>query len=175
MNPLDDTDAPVLDAVAELTPAKQAAVEALATGSSQTEAAVLAGVSREAVNRWFNHDPTFRDALAEYRAVLVTEQADRARRIRGRALSVVESRLDDDASLTDALAVVRVLSPPAESRSDLDAIPAGSRIMPTGPEVWATLQEFRDADAARQRDDREQMRRELTADLADRPTPVATT
>ena len=43
MNTLDDSDA--LDAVTELTAAKQAAVEALATGSSQTEAAVMAGVT----------------------------------------------------------------------------------------------------------------------------------
>ena len=66
---------PDLDALALLTPAKQAAVEALATGSSQTEAAVLAGVGRECVNRWCNHDAAFGAALAEYRAVLVIEQA----------------------------------------------------------------------------------------------------
>jgi hypothetical protein len=172
LNKLDDSDALALDAMSELTPAKQAAVEALATGSSQSEAAAMAGVTREAVNRWANHDPSFRAALSAYRDALVTEQADRARRIRGRALGLVESRLNDECSLSEALNVVRVLTPPPESRSEDNA--SSDIRMPTGPEVWARVQEFRDAHAVQMREERDEMRRELVADLADQGTAVAT-
>jgi hypothetical protein len=143
----DDNGTPACDAVAELTVAKEAAVEALATGSSQTEAAAMAGVSREAVNRWANHDATFGAALSAYRAGLVAEQVDRARRIRGRALAVIEDRLGTDASLADAVSVVRVLTPAAEIRSDVDAIPPGAVVVPADGEVWEALRQMRKAGA----------------------------
>jgi hypothetical protein len=99
-------------ALVSLTPAQAIAADALATGSTHEAAAELAGVTRETVTRWANHHPAFRAALDSYRHALAAEQADTARRLRGKALAVVERRLDDDADLPTALAVLRALPAP---------------------------------------------------------------
>ena len=66
----------------ELTPAQSAAVDALATGSTQAQAAEGSpGVTREIVTRWLSHHPGFREALDRYRHTLATETATAA--IRG--------------------------------------------------------------------------------------------
>lgn len=97
----------------ELTPAQQAAVEALATGSTQQAAAEAAGVTRETVTRWAGHVPAFKATLNLYRAALVTEQIDTARRIRGKALDAVERALDEDR--IDPLAVLRAVTDTPDS------------------------------------------------------------
>ena len=76
-------------------PAQQTAAEALAIGATHTEAAEAADVARETVTRWLGHHPGFRAALDLYRATLATEQADRARRIRGKALDVLGHEVGD--------------------------------------------------------------------------------
>ncbi len=98
-------------ALVDLTPAQAAAANALATGSTHTEAATAAGVTRETVTRWSNHHPGFRTALDRYRRALAAEQAERALRVRGKALDVVETALDAD-DLTAALAVLRAVPAP---------------------------------------------------------------
>lgn len=44
------------------------AAEALITGSTTTEAAKAAGVTRQTVSRWANHDPEFRALMIELSA-----------------------------------------------------------------------------------------------------------
>lgn len=102
-------------ALVELTPAQQAAVEALAVGSTHAVAAEASGVARETVTRWARNHPAFRAALNLYLAALVAEHADTARRIRGRALAVVESGLDT-ADVPTALNILRAIpAPPADA------------------------------------------------------------
>lgn len=100
-------------ALLTLTPAQQCAAEALATGATHAEAAEAATVARETVTRWLGHHPAFRAALDLYRGSLAAEQADRARRIRGKALEAVEAGLD--AGSIDPLAVLRAVAAPAEA------------------------------------------------------------
>ena len=108
----DDLDA-VRAALLSLTPAQQAAVEALATGATHREAADIAGVCRETVTGWVGHHPGVRAALETVRVALATEQANKARAIRGRALAVVEAHLDG-ADLPMALAVLRAIPVPPD-------------------------------------------------------------
>lgn len=95
-------------ALLSLTPAQQLAVEALSTGATRQTAADAAGVTRETVTRWAGHLPAFRATLNLYRATMVAEQIDTARRIRGKALDAVESAVDN--GTIDPLAVLRVIS-----------------------------------------------------------------
>lgn len=92
-------------AVLTLTPGQQAAAEALATGATHAEAAEAAAVAREFVSRWTCHPLGLRAAVGLCRASLAMEQADRARRIRAKALEAVEAALD--AGSIDPLAVLR--------------------------------------------------------------------
>ena len=98
-------------ALVNLTPRQQIAAELLAAGSTQAAAAEAAGVTRETVGKWAGNHPGFREALGHYRHAAATEQAERARRIRVKALEVVESALDD-ADLPAALAVLRAVPAP---------------------------------------------------------------
>lgn len=110
-------------ALLTLAPAQQTAAEVLATGATHAEAAEAASVARETVTRWLGHHPAFRAALDLYRATLATEQADRARRIRGKALEAIEAGLD--AGSIDPLAVLRAVPltndapPPARTATEL--------------------------------------------------------
>jgi len=96
------------EALVSLTPTQQVAVEALIAGGTHQSAAEAAGVSRETVTRWAGHLPAFQATLNLYRATIVRDQIDIARRIRGKALSAVEAGIDDGS--VDPLAVLRVLS-----------------------------------------------------------------
>lgn len=114
---------PIRAALLTLTPAQQTAAETLATGGTHAEAAEAAAVARETVTRWAGHHPAFRAALALYRSTLATEQADRARRIRAKALDAVEAGLKSGS--IDPLAVLRTvqaaseLPPPAATAAEL--------------------------------------------------------
>lgn len=99
-------------ALLDVTPAQALAAHALATGSTHDAAALTAGVQRETVTRWVNQHPGFQAALGCYRHAVAVEQVDAARRLRGKALAVVERHLDAD-DLTAALAVLRIV-PAAE-------------------------------------------------------------
>jgi len=95
-------------ALLELTPAQQVAVEALAVGATQQATAEAVGVTRETVTRWAAHVPAFKATLNLYRATIVTEQIDTARRVRGKALTAIEKALDQ--GKIDPLAVLRVVA-----------------------------------------------------------------
>lgn len=95
-------------ALLSLTPAQQIAVEALSTGATHHIAAKKAGVTRETVTRWAGHLPAFQATLNLYRATIIADQIDTARRIRGKALDAVESAVDN--GTIDPLAVLRVIS-----------------------------------------------------------------
>lgn len=107
-SPLGDPEAALLS----LTPAQALAVEALVAGKSHGEAAVIAMVSRETVSRWAEQHPAFKAALNAWRLSLAIEQCDHLRRLRGKALGVVEDALDRG-DVRTALAILRVLATPA--------------------------------------------------------------
>ena len=107
-------------ALVNLTPRQQAAAEMLAGGSTQAAAAEAAGVTRETVGKWAGRHPGFREALGRYRLAAASEQAERAGRIRAKALEVVESALDD-ADLAAALAVLRAVPAPELGYTVADA------------------------------------------------------
>ena len=100
-------------ALLAVNPPKQAAAEALAIGATHAEAAEAAGVARETVSRWAAHHPGFQAAYALYRAALTDAKATRLRRIHEKALDAVETGLD--AGTIDPLAVLRIVTPPADS------------------------------------------------------------
>ncbi len=104
-------------ALLTVTPAQQAATEVLAAGASHADAAEAAGVARETVTRWAGHHPGFRAALALYRSTLADEQAAKLRRIRDRALDVIDAQLAD-ADLATALAVLRAVPDPGPTTTD---------------------------------------------------------
>lgn len=96
----------------QLTPKQAKAATALSTGSTHAEAAELAGVSREAVTRWANRHPAFCAALDESRTALLTEHFDRASRIIGKALTVIEADLDGAGDPAAAREALRLLGMP---------------------------------------------------------------
>ena len=99
------------DAVLSLTPAQQLAIEILLTGGTHAEAAATSGVARETVSRWVGNHLEFRAVLEVHRSNLAAEQSRAVQSIRGRALAIVAEHLDD-ASMSDALAVLRVVGSP---------------------------------------------------------------
>jgi hypothetical protein len=99
------------DALLSLTPAQQLVIEILLTGGTHAAAADAAGVARETVSRWLGNHLEFRAVLDVHRSNLATEQARAVQGIRGRALAIVAEHLDD-ASMSDALAVLRVVGSP---------------------------------------------------------------
>jgi len=108
-------------ALLELTPGQQIAAETVASGATHAAAAEAAGVHRETVTRWAGHHPAFRATLNLYRATLAAEQSDTARRIRGRALAILEAQLDT-ADVPTALAVLRVVqAQPSEAIGPIEA------------------------------------------------------
>ncbi|MGP0109222.1 MAG: hypothetical protein ACLPR9_10260 [Acidimicrobiales bacterium] len=109
-------------ALFELTPAQQAAVESLAFGATHAEAVKAANVSRESVSRWAGHNPGVRAALNLLLYTMADQQADAVRRIRGRALAVVEEKLDG-ADLSTALAVLRVVPATPKNIGPTEAAP----------------------------------------------------
>lgn len=70
MSHSDDALAPTTGAPPEVSPRQQRAILALATGATDRKAAEAAGVARETVSRWRNHDPVFRAALDQARAAI---------------------------------------------------------------------------------------------------------
>ena len=106
------------DALLSLNPAQQCAIEILLAGGTHADAAAAANVARETVSRWVGHHLEFRAVLDVHRGNLAAEQADAVQAIRGRALAIVADHLRD-ASMSDALAVLRVLGGPASSANSV--------------------------------------------------------
>ena len=119
-----------------LTPTQLAAIDHLATGSSITDAAKLANVTRQTVSGWLNGDPTFQAALNRRRADLWNETADRLRGLLPRALKRIEGAIDTDGpeGLHAALALIRM--------AKLDLTPTGG----TDPEEIEIQQTEREKD-----------------------------
>jgi len=115
-------------ALLSVTPAQQAAAETLAAGASHTDAAEAASVARETVTRWAGHHPGFRAALALYRSTLADERATKLRRIRDRALDVIDAQLTD-ADLAAALAVLKAVPDPGPSIMDAVSPPTATAIL----------------------------------------------
>jgi hypothetical protein len=86
---------------------QRTALEALVAGETQTQAAKIAGVSREMVCRWSNHHPAFMATLAGFRLALAEEQMDALARVRGKALAVIE-RAVDEGDLAASMGVFRI-------------------------------------------------------------------
>lgn len=103
----------------KLTPAQSAAVDHLAAGSSVTDTAKAAKVTRQTVSGWLNQDPDFRAALNRRRAELWAETGDRLRALMPRALELIEKAITEGGPLgvTAALALVRM--------AKIDLTPAG--------------------------------------------------
>lgn len=80
----------------ELTGPQLRAADLLATGSTDAEAAEEAGVSRQTVWRWRQHNPVFRAALASRREEIWGAARDRLRSLLPKALEVLEGELAGD-------------------------------------------------------------------------------
>lgn len=131
-------------ALLTLSPAQQVAVEALSGGATQAVAAEAAGVTRETVTRWAGYLPAFRASLNLFRATIITEQIDAARRIRGKALTAVEKALDKGE--IDPLAVLRALGDatssvgPTVPEALLDSECNATRISLPPQPIWQDLE-----------------------------------
>ena len=98
-------------ALLEVSPKQQLALESLATGATHTEAAMAAGVDRKTVTRWKGYHPGFQAALASWQAVAAVEQIEKVCRIRSRALDVIAARLEDDGTdIATALTVLNAIT-----------------------------------------------------------------
>lgn len=88
-----------------------AAVELLAVGKTDTEAAEALGVTRQTVNGWKNHDPAFRAEVNRRRRELWEEAHDRLRGLATKALDVLAGALEGDreTALPAAVHVLKAL------------------------------------------------------------------
>ena len=71
------------------------AIGALASGSTDAEAAEVAGVRRETVNRWSNHHPEFQAELNRRRQLLEEQHVDRIRQMDELTLDHFHQRMTD--------------------------------------------------------------------------------
>src|SRR5688500_17020929 len=76
-----------------LTPAQHSAVDLLAAGHNDREAAERLGLARETLTRWRRYDPVFQVALNERRAALWTGAADGVRAALPLALDTIREQL----------------------------------------------------------------------------------
>lgn len=88
-----------------------AAVELLAVGKTDTEAAEAIGVTRQTVNGWRNHDPAFLAAVNARRRELWEETHDRLRGLATKALDVLAGALEGEpeSALPAAVHVLKAL------------------------------------------------------------------
>jgi hypothetical protein len=109
----EDTDAAEIVLVSPehggLSSAQHVAIGALMTGDTVTAAAQVAGVNRETVSRWLNHDPAFRVELGRQRAALHAAVDDRLRNLTGQALDTLERLLQNSPPETKLKAALSVL------------------------------------------------------------------
>ncbi|MBI2943555.1 MAG: hypothetical protein HYY25_05095 [Candidatus Wallbacteria bacterium] len=80
-------------ATPELTGPKEAALACLLSGGAATHAAAAAGVTRQTVSEWLNHDPVFASELQNRRAELWAEQRHRLEAARVSALDTLTALL----------------------------------------------------------------------------------
>jgi hypothetical protein len=94
--------------------AQQSAVDLLAAGKNDTEAADALKLNRVTITRWRLYSPEFRAALADQRAAVWGASADRLRALLPKALDALADALEqaDGADrVTVALAVLKLAGP----------------------------------------------------------------
>jgi hypothetical protein len=91
-----------------LTPQQELAVELLFSGKNLTEAAQDAGVTRQTVSEWYNHNPAFQAHLNSKRLELWNGASERLRAMLPTALDVLEHELTGEAKLTAAVHVIKI-------------------------------------------------------------------
>jgi hypothetical protein len=93
-----------------LTPAQETALQALLSGATITEAAATAGVQRQTVSGWLNHDSTFIAAYNRRRQFIADEFEGQLRALGRKALKTIETALDGDAALDAAKTILRAVT-----------------------------------------------------------------
>ncbi len=93
-------------ATTDLTAQKALAVDRLALGATITDAAQDAGVARQTVSGWYNHDSDFQAAVNARRQEIWTNSADRLRAMLPKALAILEGELDQG-HVNTAMAVLK--------------------------------------------------------------------
>jgi hypothetical protein len=78
----------------ELTPKQMIAVDIMAAGATDAQAAKVAGVSRQSVNSWRRRNPYFRAELNRRREELWHASRDRLRRLIPTALTALRRELE---------------------------------------------------------------------------------
>lgn len=112
-------------------PSRQAkALDALLSGQNITGAAAIAGVSRQTLSGWLNHDFTFIAAYNRRRQLLADEISNRLRALAVKAFDALEQELEGERKLEAAKAILRV---------------ATSLTVPTGPTLPAEAENQRRA------------------------------
>lgn len=115
---------------ATLSPTQELAVAALVEGHSVTDAAAVAGVTRQTVHRWLAGDFFFRAELNRQRQEIRDAYRDRLHQLAGVAIGTVEEAVGKgDARV--ALALLRdlgVLSLPAIGSSNPDELREAAEI-----------------------------------------------
>jgi len=124
-----------------ITPRQQQALQVLLTGATDTEAAEIANVTRETVNRWRHRDANFIAALNEARQDLAQDFHDGLRALLPNAITALRDGLAADNINTR----VRVAATLFRALRDIDE-PTG----PTNPEAirvaWQTAESELDLD-----------------------------
>lgn len=98
---------------AQLRATQEPAMEALLAGRTITDAAAAAGVARETLSRWLNHDAAFISAYNQRRNDMWEYSADRLRRLSDRTVDALEELLgheDAGVRLKAVAAVHRALA-----------------------------------------------------------------
>jgi hypothetical protein len=93
-----------------LTPQQEAVVDLLAIGSTVTDAASAAGIARQTVSEWLNHNYMFRAELNRRRNELWRDRTERLCSLVPKALDVLERELDGERALTAAIHVLKATS-----------------------------------------------------------------
>lgn len=116
-----------------LSVAQETAIIALVRGATVTEAAAEAGVSRQTVSAWSNHDSEFIAALNRARAERWDQIQDQLRSLTTKALLRIDDDLDGPNGADVALTLLKTLS-------RLNIAPTGS----TSAEEIASNQALKD-------------------------------
>ena len=109
----------------QLTDPQRLAIAELLAGATDEQAAKAAGVTRQTVNTWRNHDPEFAAELNRRRSELWEGHTDRLRTLVGAALGVVTDDLqngDQEAKRQAAWAVLKLIG------KDLMLTPTGLKV-----------------------------------------------
>ncbi len=92
-----------------LSGAQETALEALLCGQTITRAAEAAGVARQTVSGWLNHDFTFIAAYNRRRALLSDEITNRLRALAVKAFDAIEQELEGERRLDAAKTILRAV------------------------------------------------------------------